>query len=413
MPGNADTSLLDGCPFDANKSAYSSPAKPPPTLALYTKPTWTAQQKHLFHPQLASGGQQSSTTGGVYTSSSLDRQQQRTQSPGCVNGGVIMDNNKYPDLLDISNLNLSTKSRVNSQTQRVAAAMAPKTELVLSTYPRQRASPARTAADSSNIQLAQRMINTTAHQQHPQPIVSSSNANLLRSSMSPVRTHSNANHQRSNSINIIQALTMVDTGANDDNRQHVAQWRSNLNNNPAASASTSSSSPTPPATNSSPPTVVGYIGNGGVRSTTGPTTSAHTYDYHAAQLERFLEEYRNLQQQLCRMKETCDSIRLKEVPHIQQRQLTSTTTPAATQSDAAILQQLQQLQRKTNKSTGGSATAAAPRQPPDPPPYWLHRSAMLNRLQESGRTPSSSTAPVDSGLQCDGDSNVTDNGNNI
>lgn len=33
-----------------------------------------------------------------------------------------------------------------------------------------------------------------------------------------------------------------------------------------------------------------------------------TYDYHAAQLERFLEEYRSLQEQLCKMKETCETI---------------------------------------------------------------------------------------------------------
>ncbi|KAF5290401.1 hypothetical protein FQR65_LT11578 [Abscondita terminalis] len=39
-----------------------------------------------------------------------------------------------------------------------------------------------------------------------------------------------------------------------------------------------------------------------------PTTIANTYDYHAAQLERFLEEYRNLQKELTKMKETCDSI---------------------------------------------------------------------------------------------------------
>lgn len=33
-----------------------------------------------------------------------------------------------------------------------------------------------------------------------------------------------------------------------------------------------------------------------------------TYDYHAAQLERFLEEYRSLQEQLCKMKETCENM---------------------------------------------------------------------------------------------------------
>ncbi|XP_046389319.1 uncharacterized protein LOC124158176 [Ischnura elegans] len=40
--------------------------------------------------------------------------------------------------------------------------------------------------------------------------------------------------------------------------------------------------------------------------------AATTYDYHAAQLERFLEEYRSLQEQLCRMKETCESLRVEQ-----------------------------------------------------------------------------------------------------
>ncbi|KAK4886293.1 hypothetical protein RN001_002564 [Aquatica leii] len=39
-----------------------------------------------------------------------------------------------------------------------------------------------------------------------------------------------------------------------------------------------------------------------------PTAIANTYDYHAAQLERFLEEYRNLQKELTKMKETCENI---------------------------------------------------------------------------------------------------------
>ncbi|GJQ86191.1 hypothetical protein Trydic_g12461 [Trypoxylus dichotomus] len=38
-----------------------------------------------------------------------------------------------------------------------------------------------------------------------------------------------------------------------------------------------------------------------------PNTSA--YDYHAAQLERFLEEYRTLQKELTKMKESCDSLK--------------------------------------------------------------------------------------------------------
>lgn len=37
--------------------------------------------------------------------------------------------------------------------------------------------------------------------------------------------------------------------------------------------------------------------------------NANPYDYHAAQLEHFLEEYRSLQQQLTKMKESCDNMR--------------------------------------------------------------------------------------------------------
>lgn len=45
-----------------------------------------------------------------------------------------------------------------------------------------------------------------------------------------------------------------------------------------------------------------------------PTNSSlvNTYDYHAAQLERFLEEYRTLQKQLNKMKQTCETIRQSE-----------------------------------------------------------------------------------------------------
>lgn len=39
-----------------------------------------------------------------------------------------------------------------------------------------------------------------------------------------------------------------------------------------------------------------------------PAVATNPYDYHAAQLEKFLEEYRVLQKQLTKMKQTCDSI---------------------------------------------------------------------------------------------------------
>ncbi|XP_072401448.1 uncharacterized protein kek3 isoform X1 [Diabrotica undecimpunctata] len=45
-----------------------------------------------------------------------------------------------------------------------------------------------------------------------------------------------------------------------------------------------------------------------ISPTMSMTPNANSYDYHAAQLERFLEEYRSLQKQLKKMKETCDNL---------------------------------------------------------------------------------------------------------
>lgn len=42
-------------------------------------------------------------------------------------------------------------------------------------------------------------------------------------------------------------------------------------------------------------------------------SNANAYDYHAAQLERFLEEYRSLQKQLTKMKESCDTLRHEKI----------------------------------------------------------------------------------------------------
>ncbi|XP_046663962.1 uncharacterized protein LOC124356797 [Homalodisca vitripennis] len=75
--------------------------------------------------------------------------------------------------------------------------------------------------------------------------------------------------------------------------------------------------------------------------------AATTYDYHAAQLERFLEEYRSLQEQLSKMKQTCESIR-----------------PEAEEPPKSI------LKNKTNHSSPESSD-----------PYWVPR----NTLYNSGR----------------------------
>lgn len=114
------------------------------------------------------------------------------------------------------------------------------------------------------------------------------------------------------------------------------------------------------------------------------TTTASAYDYHAAQLERFLEEYRNLQEQLCKMKETCESIRKKEAP------LRGTMGNSAKFADpvmytAAFSGATALPDDPTTNPKGILKTKTLlPGQPPDPPPYWLHRNAMLKRLQDPG-----------------------------
>ncbi|XP_059221909.1 uncharacterized protein LOC106092298 [Stomoxys calcitrans] len=107
-------------------------------------------------------------------------------------------------------------------------------------------------------------------------------------------------------------------------------------------------------------------------------TPVTAYDYHAAQLERFLEEYRNLQDQLCKMKETCDTIRKKEVP------LRVGLGHSAHAADPVMYNAA--LAAASSPTTNPKITlktkTSLPGQPPDPPPYWLHRNAMLKRLNE-------------------------------
>lgn len=114
------------------------------------------------------------------------------------------------------------------------------------------------------------------------------------------------------------------------------------------------------------------------------TTPANAYDYHAAQLERFLEEYRNLQEQLCKMKETCENIRKKEAPlHSTMGYSTQFTDPImySTALGATALATSDDATTKAANSLLRNKTLL-PGQPPDPPPYWLHRNAM-KRLHET------------------------------
>lgn len=75
-----------------------------------------------------------------------------------------------------------------------------------------------------------------------------------------------------------------------------------------------------------------------LRSPPPVPTNVTTYDYHAAQLERFLEEYRNLQKQLKKMKETCDTLRHDKTPvdNLLQHSLPATPSDDGRKSNSTI-----------------------------------------------------------------------------
>lgn len=144
-------------------------------------------------------------------------------------------------------------------------------------------------------------------------------------------------------------------------------------------------------------------------ASTVPSTAANTYDYHAAQLERFLEEYRSLQEQLCKMKETCDNIRQQDPP--------GRAVPTPTPSISRFVDPLSYTSAVTtpsgsddsnnpksilkHKSSSVAVTAASASSPigvtatspialgasggavdygSDLPPYWLPRNTLLRRF---------------------------------
>jgi len=112
------------------------------------------------------------------------------------------------------------------------------------------------------------------------------------------------------------------------------------------------------------------------RAAGAANSSVAAYDYHAAQLERFLEEYRNLQDQLCKMKETCDTIRKKETP----LRVAIGQQSAAQLADPVMYSAATASHSPKPPTSTLKAKTLLPGQPPDPPPYWLHRNAMLKRL---------------------------------
>lgn len=96
------------------------------------------------------------------------------------------------------------------------------------------------------------------------------------------------------------------------------------------------------------------------------------YEYHSAQLERFLDEYRCLRRQLTEMKETCDSLRVKNPkPEAPIRTVAGGTSRYV--SDNAS--ELHEDECKDVMISPLSPVSSDP-----PPPFWLPRNALLKRL---------------------------------
>lgn len=110
------------------------------------------------------------------------------------------------------------------------------------------------------------------------------------------------------------------------------------------------------------------------------------YDYHAAQLEMFLEEYKRLQQQLCKMKETCDSIRrteeLCEAAGVSRNhQLLPMSNKLLAKSHVLLESEREALQFPQRLTLGQKSKPYSGRTP-EPPPYWLHRNELLKGMQK-------------------------------
>ncbi|XP_055388364.1 uncharacterized protein LOC129616886 [Condylostylus longicornis] len=99
-------------------------------------------------------------------------------------------------------------------------------------------------------------------------------------------------------------------------------------------------------------------------------------DFHTTQIERFLEEYRNLQEQLCKMKEACEEICQKEstwknfqTSNCNFNEVMFDSTPS------------EKILRISNEKCGEPSLIFTTA---DPPPYWMHQNLKINKLNNAG-----------------------------
>lgn len=338
---------------------------------LYTKPNWNHQQVNV------NGHNRRTSNESSY----------RTSSNPCNSDSKEQ---MYPDLLDISSHNSNQLSHQNSISRSIENNN--QSGGAFCTFPRQRPVVHKTSASNKN------------------PSVSDSQSLLIQSDCGMSSRYGSDGLESAHSRRMSEESYVNHQSVHLTNQ--MSQSQSNCKTILTQSRKQNPSLPTSPSRDQRTQTTFGVsatplldfkqltsnLPGGGLdspspsASTTTSTTTANAYDYHAAQLERFLEEYRNLQKQLCKMKETCDSIRMKEVPS--DRQHDGTLGQSVKCADPVLYSAATALNGSPVKLMdeaihSGSPTnrkallkSGNPRQPPDPPPYWLHRNAMLKRLQD-------------------------------
>lgn len=337
---------------------------------LYTKPTWNQQSNGNGHHRRTSNESSYRQTTNLGSSDHKDPM--------------------YPDLLDISSLSVHPLTHQNSISRNIENST--QSGGAFCTFPRQRTVVQR-ASGISNQKVS----------------VSDSQSLLLQSDGGMSSRYGSDGLESANSRRMSEESYVNFPPVHLINQ--MSQSQSNCKTILTQSRKQNPSLPTSPSKDVRAQTAFGIgatplldfkqltsnLPGGGIDPMPSPSASTNAttnaYDYHAAQLERFLEEYRNLQKQLCKMKETCDSIRMKEVPTDRQHDgtlgqsvkcadpvmysaATSLTGSPVKLMDEAIHSGSPASHRK------GLLKSANPRQPPDPPPYWLHRNAMLKRLQD-------------------------------
>ncbi|XP_037960562.1 uncharacterized protein LOC119689738 [Teleopsis dalmanni] len=375
-------------------------------LSHMSPPTWTTtpiattkitspHSKHIdFKNGMTMGGKNNSYFGNDGVNTSLFHSADNTEPD-------LFDSN-YPDLLDIAKYAVAHAINPNKSQQNTAS----NTNFAsgaLCTLPRKLKNTGKYFKNSSDSQSPLLADNSSKYGSSTLGDASFLNDIALGRRFSAESTYSNyagtstyTSGQRSNSF-----LSLVQSSKNTAGCLPLSNTKNSINSgrrNPSLPSSpvhemhqhqrSFSSAATPLLDFSSLTTRAGVSNTPNAAGTSGltptmlpanPTSTVSAYDYHAAQLERFLEEYRNLQDQLCKMKETCETIRKKEAP------MRVGVGHAAQIADPVMFNAAMAVNSPTAnpKTTMLKNKAILPGQPPDPPPYWLHRNAMLKRLNDS------------------------------